>query len=431
MQLARAEAPPVALPRPPIRLRLVLALVLVASATMWLFPRAEAGWKLHALAVTFANYAQCMVGPTGPSLLRGNSEEFQRLVRRRLVSSPAGDRPFAKCAKDAGSITGSPESERAHQAQASEFQEYGLSGARGSALGLSQIRITTLPLGELSERAWPFVREGYTRLLKPSLGASEAPHPVALPKPAVGRGLPSWRTHYRAVRRIRDEWWVAMGQGAHLSVHRSQDGITFRSAPARSTVVDAFAERCPAGESGKSFRVGLSADGNMLSVSSLEPDGPTLASDLAPASLSVAAAACDERALVAALEGERAPGPAVLKLCPFAGRCGQMPMPRLSGVELPAHIPIDLARVRGTTLVAITTGEVVRVASSRDDGRTWTPFSVAFDQAEYPELRVDVRLPGRLLTLGERVILYGGAAKSQLTYPVLVSDDHGASFRTP
>ena len=92
---------------------------------------------------------------------------------------------------------------------------------------------------------------------------------------------------------------------------------------------------------------------------------------------------------------------------------------------------MDLARVRGTTIVALTMGGVVRVASSRDDGRTWTPFSVAFDEAEHRELRTDVPIAGRLLVLGERVFLYGGGNKPQHTYPVLVSDDLGASFRAP
>lgn len=429
MPVARVETPPVALPRPPVRLRVVLAFVLFASACMWLYPRAEAAWKLHSLAVAYANYAACMAGPTGPSLLRTNLDEFHKLVRRRLVSAPASDRPFAKCAKAAREISAAPEVERAHLARAAEFSDYGLVRSE-SGLALSQLRITTAPLAELSDHAWPFVREGYTRLIKPSLAAPEAPHPVAPPKPAIGRGLPSWRAHYRAVRSMRGEWWVAVGQGAHLSVHRSSDGVTFRTASPRSQGVEMFSERCPTGEGGKSFRLGTSADGNMLAVSSLEPDRHTLSFDVAPARTTVLAAACDERALVLALEGERASTPA-FRLCPFAARCTAMQPPRLSGLELPAGAPLDVARVRGTTIVALTSGGVVRVASSRDDGRTWTPFAVAFDEFEHPELRTDARVPGRLLALGDKVFLYAGGTKPQQTYPVLVSEDLGASFRTP
>jgi hypothetical protein len=427
MSLARAEAPPAVVQRPPLRLRVLLGLVLVASAGMWLFPRAEAAWKLHALAVVYADYAACMGGPTGPSLLRANTEEFHKLVRRRLVSSSAAERPFVRCAKAAREITGSVEIERLHQALAWQFEEYGL--ARGP--GLSQIQLSTAPLGELARRAWPFAREGYTRLLKPSLGAVEAPHPVAPPRAALGRGLPSWRTQYRAARRVRDEWWVAMGHGAHLSVLRSSDGVQFRSAPARSSAVETFAERCPAGEGGRSFRLARSADGNMLAVNSLEPGGTTLSAELAPASYAVTASACDDRAFVVLLESERVGVGPALRLCAFRGRCVAMPMPRLQGVELPAGIPMDVARVRGTTILAFTFGSVVRVSSSRDDGRTWTPLAVAFDEAEQPDLRAVVRVPGRLLALGERVFLYGGGTRPDETYPVLASDDHGASFRTP
>jgi hypothetical protein len=74
---------------------------------------------------------------------------------------------------------------------------------------------------------------------------------------------------------------------------------------------------------------------------------------------------------------------------------------------------------------------VVRAISSRDEGRTFTPPVVAFDAAEYRELVTGRRVPGRLLALGDRLLLYGGAAKSSEAYLVLASDDQGVSFRTP
>ena len=73
----------------------------------------------------------------------------------------------------------------------------------------------------------------------------------------------------------------------------------------------------------------------------------------------------------------------------------------------------------------------MRVSSSRDEGRTWTPFYVAFDVAEHPEVRVDVRTPSHLLTVDNRVFLYGGGNRAAQSYSILISDDHGASFRTP
>lgn len=89
-----------------------------------------------------------------------------------------------------------------------------------------------------------------------------------------------------------------------------------------------------------------------------------------------------------------------------------------------------MARLDGVTIVAVPMHDVVRVTSSRDDGRTWTPYSVAFDRAAHSEVRVDVPIPDRLLVVGQRVLLYGGAPKPSQTYSLLFSDDAGASWRT-
>ena len=74
---------------------------------------------------------------------------------------------------------------------------------------------------------------------------------------------------------------------------------------------------------------------------------------------------------------------------------------------------------------------VVRVVSSRDEGRSFTPPIVAFDAAEYPELGAARRPPARLLALGERLLLFGSAPKAGDSYLILASDDQGVSFRTP
>jgi hypothetical protein len=88
--------------------------------------------------------------------------------------------------------------------------------------------------------------------------------------------------------------------------------------------------------------------------------------------------------------------------------------------------------VRGATILAWERHGITRVTSSRDDGRTWTPVAVAFDAAEHPAVRARrLRAPARLLPLGERVLLYGGAERADQDYLLLVSDDLGASFRTP
>jgi hypothetical protein len=89
----------------------------------------------------------------------------------------------------------------------------------------------------------------------------------------------------------------------------------------------------------------------------------------------------------------------------------------------------DVARVSGVTLLAVEMRGIVRVVSSRDDGASWTPPAVAFDASEYPDLHADVAVPSRLLTIGGRVFLYGATARSGQSYPLLASDDQGASFR--
>ena len=89
------------------------------------------------------------------------------------------------------------------------------------------------------------------------------------------------------------------------------------------------------------------------------------------------------------------------------------------------------AKLRGTVVLSSAQDGVVRVVSSRDEGRTFTPAIVAFDAAEYPELALSRRAPTRLLALGERLLLFGASVKGNDTYPLLVSDDQGVSFRAP
>jgi hypothetical protein len=71
-------------------------------------------------------------------------------------------------------------------------------------------------------------------------------------------------------------------------------------------------------------------------------------------------------------------------------------------------------------------GNVVRVASSRDAGASWTPPTVAYDAVEEPG-RVG-RPPTELLAIGRRVLLYGAPGRAGETYPLLYSDDQGASW---
>jgi hypothetical protein len=249
---------PAAAPRPLIRIRTLLVLAVLGYAVWYFYPRAVAAWKLQTSASTVADYALCMVGPTGPSLLRDNPLDFLGLVRRRLVSAAPNDRPFQACAKGAREITGSVEIERAHMATAWSFVEYGgmaadraKAGRRGH-LDLGALSVSARPLAELSKNAWPFVRGGYVRLMKPSIQASEATHPVEPARPKLGSGLPSFRAHYRAVAATEKGFLVAIGRGAHLTVLESSDGgLNFRPASPRDPRVAEIAERCPAGAPGR------------------------------------------------------------------------------------------------------------------------------------------------------------------------------------
>jgi hypothetical protein len=390
---------------------------------LWsIVPRALAGYRVHELATTVADYAVCMTGPTGPALFRDNPSEYARLVHRRIVAAAPSERPFEKCAKHALTITGSADIARKHELSAASFVEYGLDGTENA----SALAVTNEPLVSAVHAAWPFVR-GYTALVKPSLGAFEAMHPVQLPPPGVGRGIPAWRGVYRSVKRTPEALFLAFGKGAHLSLHKSMDnGLTWRPT---TTPTSDFAERCLTGD-GRAYEVGLSADRDVLEVSSVELDGTAHATQLAPQTSTVYAVACDERAAVVLLRAQGAKA-SELYDCPFAGRCASLPLPRADALPALAEQTLDVARVHGTTVLAVTTKDIVRVSSSRDEGRTWTPFYVAFDVAEHPEVRVDVRTPSRLLTVDNRVFLYGGGNRAAQSYSVLISDDHGASFRTP
>jgi hypothetical protein len=113
-----------------------------------------------------------------------------------------------------------------------------------------------------------------------------------------------------------------------------------------------------------------------------------------------------------------------LFVCAHAGRCGAVPHdPRwVDGA-------FDVARVDGVIVIATARAGIVRVRSSRDEGRSWTPDTVAYDWAAQP-LVSDVKVPSRLLALGRELWLFG-AAKPGQSYPVLYSVDMGTSWYAP
>jgi len=420
----RPSAPPVEraleLPQPPVRLRFVLLLAGLAAAVSWLYPRLDAAWRVHGLATALADYGACMVGPTGPALLRDRQlSEFQTLVRRRLVTALAGDAPFGRCSELARTLNGKPSVEQVHRALAFTFSEYG--GNPRPLHSLAELEVNPEAVAHEARRAWPFVRS-YAALVKPSLGVKEAPHPVAAPEPALGRGLPPVRAYYRTARVTPEGVVLARGTGANLEVWKSNDGgASFRPAP--PSLARDFAERCVLGE-GRALA--LRSDGKATSVVSMTGEVATTLASLAKSGESVVAVACDERALVAALKPA---GSARLTLaqCAFGAACTPLAPPNLGRPELGLDYPLDIARVGGTTVLALKMGNIVRVTSSRDGGTSWTPLSVAYDGGEHP--LSPARMPVSLLTVGRRVLLHGSAVRGSDTYGLLFSDDQGASFR--
>ena len=407
---------------PPIRLRFVLLLGLVGVFMWQLYPRLQAAFRLHEVTVATADYGLCMVGPTGPTLIRDRPRDFERLVRRRLMASEASERPFQRCAKLARKITASVEVERTHGLSASEFRER---AGRGTAL--SELAVSTTPLAQLSESAWPFARGGYTQLMKPSLGAVEAAHVPAPARPALGRGLPARGTVYRNVWREGTGYGLALGAGSDTALYVTSDrGVSFRPLARRGDVFEQHAERCASLDGRRVYRVTPREDGGAQQVLFSLEAGEPATSELSPIAERVLGSGCDEHGLVAlTADRERLH----LRSCPFGGRCGELALPALfSGAPSQA---VDIAKVKGTIVLSLAQEGVVRVVSSRDEGRSFTPPVVAFDAAEYPDLGAGRRPPQRLLALGERLLLYAGAAKSSDAYVVLASDDQGVSFRTP
>jgi hypothetical protein len=370
----------------PFKLRYVALVLGLLAISAQAAPRMSAAFRLHSAATTFADYALCMVGPTGPSLLRDNPPEFRKLVRRRLIATTADDQPFARCAKAARDVTESPEVERAHRAAAASFTEYGAdprAEASGDAVRtLDSLSVTTKRLGELSDAAWPFVRGGYTSLVKASAYAPEAAHPADFPRPGKARGVVS---------------------------------------PASIT-------RCVPPGTAISYALALSPDKRTKIVRSTTPEGVETDATLAPADARVFAVSCDARGAVVAA-GREGTRDVNLYSCGYLGECHELRMPRL-GAMVPRY-PLDVAKVDGVIVVSVPMHGIVRVASSRDEGRSWTPFIVAYDPEAHPELRFDVKTVDRIKVAGRRLLLVGSGRRESDTFPALASDDAGASWRAP
>lgn len=370
--------PATSTPTPVIRIRVVLLLGVLVFTVWWSLPRVRAAFQLYSAATAFADYALCMVGPTGPALLRDNPREFRRLARRKLVSSPPEDRPFKKCEKSARSVSDSVKSRDAHESPAMAFVEWGAeTDEKSPGFTLADLGVGTRRLADLSESAWPFVRDGYTALIQPSSYAAEASHPLEPPRPVVGRG----------------------------------------AVPHRSL------SRCLSPQGDTEFSLDLSTDRRFKIIRS-SSGGASSEVRLASLEARIFSLACDsERAVIGmGREGSR---DVELVSCVSGGACERLPLPKFRPNGPSVKFPLDVARVEGTTVIAVTMRGIVRVASTRDEGASWTPLTVAFDPAEG---KGNPDATARFVAVGRRLLLVG---EGSAAYWALASDDAGASWHTP
>lgn len=370
-----------------------------------------------------------MVGPTGPETIRDDGEAFRRLVRRRLVGAAPEEAPFARCARAARELTSNADVERAHLSKARSFVEYGLEPAPPARTTLAALGVDGRVLVERARAAWPFVRGNPARLVRASLGAREAVHPVAPATPGVGRGLPAARGLPKNTWRGGDSLWVSLGNGAGQVSYVSTDGgASFR--PARSAPgAEERSGRCVGKDPRRSFALSSDADGSLL-VSAFAEERAFEPQTAVRGEHRLFSVACDEEAVVVAARPDESPATSLV-LCRVGRNCMPLALPAVAPFSPLTSESFDVARVAGATVLAVESRGIVRVISTRDDGVSWTPPSVAFDSGEPAASRADVSVPTRLIAFGPRLFLYGASSKPEQTYALLASDDQGASFRAP
>jgi len=416
--------PSVELEVSPVRLRHVLIVVALCLALGGFLPRALAYARLHEAATSFANYALCMVGPTGPTSLREKPEEFWRLVRRRLMAAAAESRPFEACGTLLDGLDESLTKRGFHAARAREFREYAPGSAQPGHLSLADLEVTADRLSQLARSAWPFAPADPGALVQPSRTARAAAHPMALPVPAQGRGLPNTDLGYGTARSTAEGHVLAAGGGANLVAFGSRDGgQTWTPLDPDAPAARDMAGRCSAGRSATTFQ--LSSEGERLRIESWQ--GSELQTSFPLASIdSRLSMSCDASSALALIDGQSGEPPRLVS-CPHSAACRDVALPLTLSWLAAGRVELSVARIRGVSVLSIADRGIVRVISSRDNGETWTPPVVAYDGDEYPA-QSQAAAPKRLLALEDRVLLYAGAERG-VSYPVLASDDFGASWR--
>jgi len=347
------------------------------------------------------------------------------LVRRRVVAALPEDVPLASCFKLAERLGVSYSTLKLHQVRAADIAEYHNDPTNRARYSLTQFELPERALLDLTEAAWPFARNGYTALMVPSTHAKHAAHPAGAPAFGWGSGLPASAGSYHSAAAFGDTWVASIGSGAHRRVLLSANrGVDWR--PGGERMASELLDRCVADEDGRGFSLSKLNDGQRVVVSH-GPGAPPQIAVLAPQGSRLGGVSCDESALVATVVGADRGGfrNLTVRLCPFREACRDLPMPAMAGAAI--YYPADVARMNGDTVLSRSVGGITRVTTSRDELRSWSPCIVVYDATETGQR---IAAPFLLLGVGDALLLYTGA-RDMSPYPVLVSDDHGASFHAP
>lgn len=429
----RRKSEPPTLPSPapeptsqPLRLRHALLLGFCAWMLWGIVPRARAAWTLRDAATALADHARCLAGPTAPALLREDPAQLETLVRRRLLAAQPEEAVFAACAKLAHEVDASPLSARAHGALARQFAEYSElpSGAGDDleAFALASLLPGTRKLAELADAAWPFERKGFKRLIEPSSIAREAPYPAELPTPVLGRGYPAKRSAYRNTWYEGGRWYSALGQGSGLAILTSVDqGVTWTPTSLNVPGLERHAGKCSALGSSHGFTIGRTrVEGTIDSwvVHSWDHDQIVGTTSLG-VPLAGFRTSCDPKLLV--VVAGTPTGEARVLACEHGGGCAPLAYD-------PAWLTtdFDVAQIEGATVFLTSGRGITRVRSSWDRGRSWTPAVVAYDGGAAGAGSGELSAPNQLMVMGRRVMIFGAGQRG---YPVLYSDDFGATLR--
>lgn len=418
----RAQASIQSGPRLPIRLRSVLLAFLVVGATSWTVPRLRAFWELQSRAVGVANYALCVVGPTGPELLRQGSPEFQELLRRRIVLSSPEAKPFEACVEQAVAVG---LERHALLSAAADYQEYFEDPERPRTR--ADLLVDLAQVFALAERAAPFVQGDSRGLVQPQSHAREASHPRSLPAPSRGHGLPRVLGAFRHGQAFGDFLTLSVGTGANARSFASGDrGRTWHpQRGARST----HSGSCSDGDPERSFSLTVTESRERVVVS-YGPMAPPHVARLGSIEEEVLSVDCDGEGLLALLETRTRE--LVVRSCAFRGPCRDVLVPPMGPVALQGRV--DVARVGGDIAISMVTGRLTRVTTSRGGEGQFTPWTLVFDGNE---LGVSAKTtPDRFLHVGDDLFLLGQSSavresdRSDIRdeYFVLLSRDHGASF---